>query len=146
MITRIIVAHDAGARVFEHRGPRTGLVQLEKIEFEAGRRQDKELASDRPGRTFSSSSNRRHGYESHHGPQDHATDVFAKQLARSLEEGLNEHAYEEIVLFAPPRFLGKLRESLPAGVAKRVVGSIDKDLPLANHEELGMHLKPFLVC
>ncbi len=145
MITRIVVAHDAGARVFEHRGPRQDLIALEQIEFESGRRQDREIASDRPGRSHGGMGKGGHAYQSNHGPKDHATDGFAKQLATSLQHALHEHAYQELVLIAPPRFLGKLRDSLSAGVAGCVVASIDKDLPRASEQELGEYLKPYLV-
>lgn len=146
MITRIVVAHDAGARVFDHLGPRKGLALLEEIDFEEGRRQNKEIGTDRPGRTFASVGQVRHAYEPRQALKEIATESFAKQLAQSLERGLNEHAFREIVLIAPPRFLGKLRESLSDSVAKCVVASIAKDLPLATTEELCAHLEPYLVC
>lgn len=146
MITRIVVAHEAGARVFEHRGPRQGIVKVDEIDFAEGRRQNKDISSDRPGRTFSGNGQTRHAYEPQQSPKEHASENFAKQLAHDLEHALNEHAFKELVLIAPPRFLGRLRESLSDTVAKRVVASIDKDLPLATQEELCNHLKPYLVC
>ena len=49
---------------------------------------------------------------------------FARQLAERLERGLNERAYERLVIAAPPSFLGHLRKV----VSKRVHQHLMMDL------------------
>ena len=61
---------------------------------------------------------------------------FARRLGELLECGFDEHQYGNLVLVAPPRFLGLLRGSLSAPVARRVTASVDKDLTRCDAREL----------
>jgi protein required for attachment to host cells len=53
---------------------------------------------------------------------------FAHQLCGILEQALDQHAYDSLVVAAPPRFLGMLRGTMSHEVAKHLEASIDKDL------------------
>ncbi len=68
------------------------------------------------------------GVEADTDPKDVEAQKFARDLAAALERGLDAHAYEALVLVAPPRFLGLVKATVSAQVAKRVQGTIDKDL------------------
>src|SRR5271165_4040419 len=66
----------------------------------------------------------------HHGalrqtsdPSDEAEHRFAKELVRTLERGLVDNAFQHLVLVAPPKFLGILRENLSRGLAQRLRAS-----------------------
>jgi protein required for attachment to host cells len=60
---------------------------------------------------------------------------FALSLAGVLKQGLNRHAYEELVLAAPPHFLGLLRQAMDEQVAARVAATFDKNfIALSNRE------------
>ncbi|MGB8330033.1 MAG: host attachment protein, partial [Polyangiales bacterium] len=50
--TWILVAHDAGARLFENRGRGKGLELIEMIDHPEGRERNRDVDSDRPGRSF----------------------------------------------------------------------------------------------
>ena len=52
--TWILIAHRAGARIFENDGPGTGLKHVDAIAHPEGRLEDKALGSDKPGRSFDS--------------------------------------------------------------------------------------------
>ncbi len=146
MITRVLVAHDAGARLFENRGPRSGLHQLESIDFEDGRRHEGEIESDRAGRSAGGPGTASSAYESHQSGRAHAIELFAKELVHDLERAFDSHSFHHLVLIAPPRLLGTLREALPKKMVKCVVGSIAKDLPRATNKELIGYLEPYVIC
>lgn len=38
--------------------------------------------------------------------------TFAKEVGRYLDRARNEHRYDQLVLVAPPKFLGALRKEL----------------------------------
>ena len=140
-ITRVVVAHDAGARSFEHRGPGKGLVALATVDFEDGRRHVGELDADRAGR------NRDQGtFEPSEDAKTHAIAFFAKELARDLGRDFRDGAFARLVLVAPPRFLGVLRGELDGLVARALIASVPKALPRASVEELRTHLAPHLAC
>lgn len=46
---------------------------------------------------------------------------FARELADRLERGLNEHAFERIVIAAPPEFLGLLRKAISPRIQQRLM-------------------------
>jgi len=140
--TWILVGHEAGARVFANRGPGKGLGLVETIEHPEGRLRDRDIDSDRPGRSFRKDSGDPHraAMSRGEGPHDRAIADFARALADKLQRGRVENQYERLVLVAPPRFLGLLRASLDGPTAQLVVGSIDKDLATRKESELIKHL------
>ena len=136
--TWILVGHDAGARVFENRGPGKGLELVETIEHPEGRLRDRDIDSDRPGRSFRKDSGdpRRAAMSRGESPHDRAISDFARALANKLQRARVGNQYERLVLVAPPRFLGLLRASLDGPTAQLVVGSLDKDLATRTEAEL----------
>ncbi|HLM45145.1 MAG TPA: host attachment protein [Myxococcaceae bacterium] len=46
---------------------------------------------------------------------------FARELAQRLERGLNDHAYDRLVIAAPPEFLGRLRRQISRRVHQRLM-------------------------
>lgn len=84
----------------------------------------------------------------HHGalqesaaPSDEAEHRFSKELVRMLERGLAENAFHHLVLVAPPRMLGILRENLSRGLAARLRASEHKDYTRLPERELEGHLR-----
>ncbi len=140
--TWILVAHDAGARVFENHGPGKGLELLETIEHPEGRARDRDMVSDRPGRSFRKDSGdpRRASMSRNEGPHERAVSDFARALANKLRQARVQNRCGRLVLVAPPRFLGLLRSSLDGPTTQLVVGSVHKDLASAKEAELIEHL------
>lgn len=136
--TWILIAHDAGARIFENQGPGKGLDAIEEIEHPEGRELPQSLVSDRPGRSFRKNSGdpRRAAMSRSEGPREHVVAAFAKALADKLRQGRVQNQFERLVLVAPPRFLGLLRSSLDGPTSQLVVGSLDKDLANSKDSEL----------
>jgi len=136
--TWILVAHEAGARIFDNRGPGKGLALVEAIEHPEGRARDRDIASDRPGRSFRKNSGdpRRASMSRAEGPHDRAVSDFARALADKLQLARVQNQFERLVLVAPPRFLGLLRSSLDGPTSQLVIGSVHKDLATSNEAEL----------
>jgi protein required for attachment to host cells len=136
--TWIVVAHEAGARFFENHGRGTGLELVEEIEHADGRARDRDMASDRPGRAFRKNSGdpSRASMGQSEGPHDRAVSDFARALADKLKDGRVQNRYKQLVLVAPPRFLGLLRSSLDGPTAQLVIVSLDKDFAASKKSEL----------
>ncbi|TFH32854.1 MAG: host attachment protein [Myxococcales bacterium] len=136
--TWIVVAHEAGARFFENQGRGTGLELVEEIEHADGRARDRDMASDRPGRSFRKNSGdpSRASMGQSEGPHDRAVSDFARALAHKLEGARVQNRYKRLVLVAPPRFLGLLRSSLDGPTAQLVMVSLDKDFAATKKSDL----------
>ncbi|MGO9830031.1 MAG: host attachment protein [Myxococcaceae bacterium] len=74
-------------------------------------------------------------------PSDEAEHRFAKELVRMLERGFAENSFYHLVLVAPPKFLGILRENLGRGLAARLRASEHKDYTQLPERELEGHLR-----
>ena len=62
-----------------------------------------------------------------HGRQQLEHERFARQLADRLEQGLNDQAYERLVVAAPPEFLGRLRRVLSPRVHQHLMMDLRAD-------------------
>lgn len=138
--TWILVADGARARVFVNLGPSKGIEALEGATIEADHRADREIMSDKPGRSFESVGDTRHAYEPRHDPHRELKRSFAEALAAMLDEKLAEKAYDRVVLVAPPATLGDLRAALSGAVRGAVYAELDKDLTNTPVAELPKHL------
>lgn len=142
--TWVVVAHRAGARIFEHAGPAMGLTLVEEIAHEEGRKKGSELDSDRAGMTFSRKGPGRHPMGAEDASHDRLATSFAKELGNRLATGRNARRFEHIVLVAEPRFLGMLRDALDAQTTALVAASIGKDLAHVAQRDLPAHLESVL--
>ena len=128
--TWIIAADASRARVLQVAGPQR-LVEVDNLLNPDGRLEDREINTDARGR-FSGG----HTGEDDVGAAEHRTELFAKRLGDYLDKSRTEHRYDELVLVAPPKFLGTLRKELDKEVAKLVTDELPKDLSWFNAREL----------
>ena len=92
-----------------------------------------EQGTDAPGRAMSSVAGVRSAVE----PTDwHEIEAhrFAASMADQINEAVRTGSCKEIVLVAPPKVLGDLRQKLSAEAQKHVKGEIAKDL---THHRIG---------
>lgn len=99
---------------------------------------DIDLESDRPGRRYGGTSGVSHGSGGqgghHHGvdgersTERHELTQFAKDIAQQIDRDRINHAFDKLVLVAPPRMLGLLRQSLPEPARSVLAGEVSKDV------------------
>jgi protein required for attachment to host cells len=151
--TWILIADGGRARLLEQDRKSRSFKPTSEREFFGSTAQSKEIASDRPGRTFDSAGRGqpgdagaygRHAMEPATDPQRHAEYEFARDLSEHLETAANRHRFDHLVLVAAPKILGDLRELLPKTVQGKVVAEINKDLTKIPTRDLGKHLDPHL--
>ena len=61
---------------------------------------------------------------------------FARELCHRLDRGVDNHAFEQLVIAAPPNFLGTLRNGLSTRVQSRVVLDLNSDFTNLPEREL----------
>jgi protein required for attachment to host cells len=98
-----------------------------------------ELGTERPGREHSSADVRRSSAEA---PDYHAMEEaqFLADLVHHLDRYAAEHKIKDLVIVAPPRALGILREALPHHLKALVRAEIDKDYVSQPVYEIEKHL------
>jgi protein required for attachment to host cells len=138
--TWILIADGARARIYANHGPGKGVEAVEGAEFAGDHRPDREIMSDKPGRTFESVGTTRHAIQPHHDPHRELKRDFSEELAAMLEQQLAQKAFDRVILVAPPPMLGDLRAALSDHVQAVVYAELDKDLTKVPQAELAGHL------
>ena len=139
--TWILIADRSNARVFENAGAHHGLSLVREIEHPEGRLQNREIGSDKPGRSFDSHGQGRHALGTEYDPSEHLAQQFAKSLAGVLEEGRTHHRFDRAVLVAEPRFLGLIKDALSGPTRDCVSATVNKDLSHVREHDLPQHLR-----
>jgi protein required for attachment to host cells len=136
----VLSANGARARIYAAESSTAPLVEVSSLVHPEVRVKERDLTSDRPGRTFDSFGTGRHAKSSEVGPKQTEEIRFAHEVADKLEQGRVGHAFDRLVVIAGPTFLGHLRDSMSAPLASAVSLEIDKDYTSLRPEELRARL------
>ena len=133
MPTTWIVAADASRARILQVADRERLVEVEDLLNPEGRLQDRELTTDANPRLHGPG-----GLSAREEPSavEHTVEMFSKRIGDYLEKARTDHRYDQLVLVAPPKFLGLMRKEFGAEVGKLVVDELDKDLSWLNAREI----------
>jgi len=136
----ILVAHRSGAQIYEKRGKKLEL--LKEIAHAEGRLQDKDLGTDKPGRSFDRVGKGRHamGREQQRAAE-HEAMRFIRQLAGLLEDGRVHNRFSKLVLVAEPRFLGEMRAALTPETGALISTTQGKDLAWMDTQAIKAYLQ-----
>jgi len=98
-----------------------------------------EIGTDEPGRSFQSVGTARSAMEQTdlHSQEE---DRFLTRLAERLDAAVQAGQVKSLVIAAPPRALGTLRQAYSNGLRKALVAEIDKDLVKMPVHEIEKHL------
>ena len=136
----ILVADEGIARVLASRGDSAPLEEVEKITDAGARADNADLRRDAYGRRAQATVQGDAGHPGAHAGRmatvtssagedeiHQEAQLFARRVAKLLEEARNRQRFDELVVIAPPRFLGLLRKALPQSVCSVVTRELDKD-------------------
>lgn len=138
-VTWVVVADGGGARVLEERRRAGDLV-------EHTHRRMAPASSDRPGaRPHRATVHERAGSGRHaaSGPtrQDETETRFLKRVAAELARVEGEGGFDHLVILAPPRALGLLREDLTPALHRRLQASGPHDCVRETPEQIRHRLR-----
>jgi len=137
METRVIVADNARARFFSSHDVINHLVEQEGYVHSEARLKNHDLVGDAAGKSRDT-----HGsLDPATSPKDHEAQNFAKLLAKHLKDMHSDQHFEQLILIAPPHFLGMLRKELPKTLERLVERTIGKDLTTASVEDIIDYIK-----
>jgi protein required for attachment to host cells len=140
IITWILIADGARARVLRNDGPDHGVTAVDGFVFQGDHSATHDIMSDRQGRSFSSVGAGRSAIEPHSDPHRQLKTKFADRLADILAEGLAQHSYDRLIIVASPVTLGDLRSAISGDVQAKVVGEVAQDLTKLPNGEVAEHI------
>jgi protein required for attachment to host cells len=126
--TWVLVADSARARFFTTDTPKGPLTEFEDLVHPEARAHARDLTSDRPGRAVDRGGQGRHPMGSINAAKEHEAEEFARAIASRLEAGRKAGQFEQVVLVAPPDFLGLLRKAISHSTAKLISCEITKSV------------------
>jgi protein required for attachment to host cells len=143
MIAWILVADSSRANLFATELPEQPWALLDEFEHPEGREQSRDIEdSSPPGRMLQNKSlgGRRSAMEPRTTPKEAETERFAGRLADFLETAVANRRFDDLVLVAPPHFLGVLHGALGAQTRKRLRATVDKDLSMLEASDVRQRL------
>jgi len=135
----VIVCDGEKALVLENAGDEKFLNLKTKEVYEHPDPKTHELGTDAPGRAFSSVGTERSAMEQTdwHAQEE---DRFLRKLADRLDAAVNVGQAKSLILIAPPRALGVLRQTYSHNLRAAVRAEIDKDFVKLPVHEIEKHL------
>ena len=140
--TWVLVTDSSKARILSTENPKESLIEVEVLDHPQGRQHAQTLTTDLPGKAMDSSGKGRHAMGNTTEPKRQEAIVFAREIADKLNKSGDAKEYDQLILFAPPTFLGILREQLSNNTAKKIIHDDHKNLVQHTIEEIKAHL-PF---
>jgi len=135
----VVVCDGAKALILENAGDAVSLSLKTKEVHEQADPKTSEQGSDAPGRSVNSVDGRRSAMEQTDW-HDQAEQRFLTDLSKRLDAAVTGGETKSMILIAPPRALGVLRQSYSAGLRNAVRSEIDKDYVKMSVHEIERHL------
>jgi len=135
--TWLLVANSSKARLYSlckarflQSADSKDLTLEQECEHDDSRKMDRELISDRPG------SHGRGTYVEATDPKHHEAECFAIELNEKLDAARKDNQYRELIIAAPPAFLGLLKKHMNVDLSKKIFKTIEKDFTAHNEKDL----------
>jgi protein required for attachment to host cells len=137
--TWIVVADGARARFLLHKGIGKGLARAMDHDMANELLPNREIVSDDAGRYADpgGGSSRVEPTVDYH---EFEKERFSNQVARVVNKARAQKQFDRLVLVAPPKTLGYLREELDKHTRELVYGELHKDLTNIRTDDLQRHL------
>ena len=124
-----VLADGAKARILQRKSsdPRHFEVVADEESTEA-QLHGHDLVADQAGRSYESATPLRHAIEGKTDPHEAAKLRFETQIAELINRAAAQGLFDTLVLVAPPRVLGDMRQALSAQARERLILEEGKDL------------------
>lgn len=134
----VLVADDGAAKLYQAEDELANLQLVYEHANPAGRKMPGELESDRAGQQRNTIGGM-HSLAGDHDPRRHESERFARELCALLQREHRDGKFTSLLIAAPPRFLGELREHLSEDCRKVLVKTVNKDLVRSDVRDVAAH-------
>jgi protein required for attachment to host cells len=142
--TWIVIADGSRARILRHRSGEAGLAVVRELDDPEARKRSQDLVSSGPGHSQESANAARHAIQPKHDPHLEAELAFLRAVAGGVSSAAEVNAFDRLVIAAPPRAMGVLRQELAPAIGRKLVAEITKDLTKTPLHELPTHFADVL--
>jgi protein required for attachment to host cells len=127
-LTWMLIADASKARLYAMHKARfmreqhpSNLTLIQDFTHHDSRKKNADLVSDKMGEFGSGS------FETSTPPKTHEANVFAHKLMNHLDIERKNGTFRDLILVAPPTFMGHLHNNAPTSISKMISQQIEKD-------------------
>lgn len=131
----VLVLNSNECKVFSFSKKNNELKLIKDINHPENKERNQDLVSDRPGR-YSTDANAGGAYSQHTDPKDVKINQFVLEVNRFLDESHSHQQFDKIIVIAPPKMLGHLKQHINKQVEKLISHEIQKELTFMKEHEL----------
>ena len=131
----VIVANKSSARIFEQK-KKNSLTLVECLYNPEAKVKEADIVSDRIGSSAQSNGHGHQSFSSKTSAKEYGEEVFAKEINDFLEKSRNKNSFKDLVVIAPPSFLGVIKKKLNKELSKQVVSYMNKDFSSKEDNEI----------
>jgi protein required for attachment to host cells len=140
IVTWIVLADGARCRILTRETAVSDYREVFGVDYFAPHQASRKLASDRPGRVHDRFGTGRHAMSPPSDPHREEKRHFAIRLAELLESEREKKSFERLIVIAPPKTLGDLRQNFSPLLKNMIVEEIAKDVTMLKLHELQQRL------
>ncbi|KTD06575.1 hypothetical protein Lgra_3352 [Legionella gratiana] len=133
--TWIITADTTTCRIYESKAKPEDFTLVKEIIHPQSKLKDIDLTSGKAGR-YNTSSTTQGTYTPQSDPKEVEIDNFARTIADELDNGRKSHAYEKLIVVAPPHMNGLLFHHTNKHVNNLVIHNLKNDVMHFSEQEL----------
>lgn len=123
----IMVANSNDCLFYECDGHAKHIKFIQEINHPENKLQAHDIVSDKPGH-YKSCSYGRGAFTPCSNPVEIATDNFAREIARRLDKGRNQHKFDELIICMPAHMEGLLAKHLSKYLKKSIKKIVQKNI------------------
>jgi protein required for attachment to host cells len=144
-ITWIVAADGKRAVFFENHGVGKGVQPLDELNERHDVPRSHEIMSDRQGHMRGGPAAAGSGAMlPRNDPHEFEEKRFEEHVAQELDAAAQAKRFDRLIIAAPPRALGNIREALSKQTRALVIAEYDKDFTKSSIPDLAEHLKDHL--
>jgi len=124
----VLVANSGQARILEMQRKPYAFHQVTELVSESQHLTNKDIVSDASGRVYHTQGPGTHSMKPRSDPHEAAEEQFSRGLAQKIEKAEQLGRFEQLLVVADPKTMGRLRRRLNKAVASRVSDEVALDL------------------
>jgi protein required for attachment to host cells len=145
IVTWILIADGAEARVYANEGPGKGLHPVDGLHFSQEHLQTRDIMADRPGRSISSAGSGGRSAMEYSCDRVKVRELrFVTDVEVVLELHFRYGWFERLIFSAAPTALGDIRPALSKELSRVVLAELPKDLTRVPVANLDSHFEDLL--
>src|SRR3954451_4872029 len=146
-VTWVLLADGQNAAVYVNDGIGNGLAPLPEFTARRAGPDSHEIVSDRAGHRFGGAARAGSGATlPRNDPHEFEEKRFVEAISEKINRAALENRFDRLIVAAPPRALGQVRQALSKAASRRVTAEVNKDLIKDTPEGVAEHLKEHLAA